>query len=343
MNRTGGVAAVSDLEVITYRPEPGEYAWTFGGAAPVRTIKAPAVLELYTEDCFAGRVHSEEDLVSRLNITGLNPQTGPFYIEGAEPGDTVAVHFVSIEPARDWGASTTVPLFGALTGTHLTALLNEPLEELMWIWQFDRAARTCRFTARKSDFTADLPIEPMHGTVGVAPAGGEVRSALVPEAFGGNMDTPEMRAGTTCYLGVNVPGALLSLGDGHARQGEGETCGVAVETAMNTVLVVDLVKGSAPTPWPRLENDTHIMSAGSARPLEDAFRIAQHDMVTWVADLCGLDPIDAYQLVTQAVESPLANVCDTNYTSVAKIPKRYLRTTAFGGVHDHLRGLAASL
>ena len=300
------------------------------------------MLELYTEDCFAGRVHSEEDLVSRLNITGLNPQTGPFYIEGAEPGDTVAVHFVSIEPARDWGASTTVPLFGALTGTHLTALLNEPLEELMWIWQFDRAARTCRFTARKSEFTADLPIEPMHGTVGVAPAGGEVRSALVPEAFGGNMDTPEMRAGTTCYLGVNVPGALLSLGDGHARQGEGETCGVAVETAMNTVLVVDLVKG-APAPWPRLENDTHIMSAGSARPLEDAFRIAQHDMVTWVAELCGLDPIDAYQLVTQAVLSPLANVCDTNYTSVAKMPKRYLRKPAFGGIHDHLRGLAASL
>ena len=72
-----------------------------------------------------------------------------------------------------------------------------------------------------------------------------MRSALVPDAFGGNMDTPEMRAGTTCYLGVNVPGALLSLGDGHARQGEGETCGVAVECAMNTVLIVDLIKGRA--------------------------------------------------------------------------------------------------
>jgi acetamidase/formamidase len=334
---------VSDLEVISYRPEPGEFAWTFGGAAAVRTIKTPAALSLYTEDCFAGRVRGAQDLVSALNITGLNPQTGPFYIEGAEPGDTVAVHFVSIEPARDWGASTTVPLFGALTGTHLTALLNEPLEELMWIWQLDAAKRLCRFTAHKSEFTADLPMEPMHGTVGVAPAGGEVRSALVPEAFGGNMDTPEMRVGTTCYLGVNVPGALLSLGDGHARQGEGETCGVAVETAMNTVIVVDLVKGQAPTPWPRLENDTHIMSAGSARPLEDAFRIAQHDMVTWVARLCGLDPLDAYQFVTQAVESPLANVCDTNYTSIAKIPKKYMRKPVFDGLHEHLRGLAASL
>jgi acetamidase/formamidase len=331
---------VGDLEVISYRPGAGEYAWTFGGAAPVARIKTPVMLELYTEDCFAGRVTGPDDLVSRLNITGLNPQTGPFHIEGAEPGDTVAVHFVSITPARDRAASTTVPLFGALTGTHLTALLNEPLEELMWIWELDRDKQLCRFTARKSDFTADLPMNPMHGTVGVAPAGGEVRSALVPDAFGGNMDTPEMRAGTTCYLGVNVPGALLSLGDGHARQGEGETCGVAVECAMNTVLIVDLVKG-AQTPWPRLENDDYIMSAGSARPLEDAFRIAQHDMVTWVAALTGLHPLDAYQFVTQAVESPLANVCDTNYTSVAKMPKRYLPAAPYQGVHAHLRELAA--
>ena len=112
---------------------------------------------------------------------------------------------------------------------------------------------------------------------------------------------------------------------------------------MDTVLVVDVIKGSRPTPWPRLEYDDYIMSAGSARPLEDAFRIAQHDMVTWVASLCGLDPIDAYQFVTQAVESPLANVCDTNYTSIAKVPKRYLRGAAYAGVHDHLRELAASL
>ncbi|HEY6495307.1 MAG TPA: acetamidase/formamidase family protein [Trebonia sp.] len=338
---------MSDLETITYRPGDGEYAWTFGGAAPVMRLRTPCVLDVYTEDAFAGQVTGAGDLVSRLNLPGLNPQTGPFWIEGAEPGDTVAVHFVSLMPARDWAASTTVPLFGALTATHLTALLHEPLEEVMWIWQLDRDKQLCRFTAKKSDFTADLPMSPMHGTVGVAPAGGEVRSSLVPDAFGGNMDTPEMRAGTTCYLGVNVPGALLSLGDGHARQGEGETCGVAVECAMNTVLIVDLIKGSGAalpaTPWPRLENDAYIMSAGSARPLEDAFRIAQLDMVTWVADLCELDRLDAYQYVTQAVESPLANVCDTNYTSIAKMPKRYLPKSAYSGVHEHLSALAASL
>src|SRR5882757_4509009 len=118
---------MSDLETITYRPGAGEYAWTFGGAAPVMRLRTPCVLDVYTEDCFAGRVTSAEDLVSKLNITGLNPQTGPFWIEGAEPGNPVAVHFVAMIPARVSAASTTVPLFGARTGTHRTALLNEPL------------------------------------------------------------------------------------------------------------------------------------------------------------------------------------------------------------------------
>ncbi len=330
---------MSELEIVTYRPEPADYAWTFGGAAPVRTVRPGAVLELWTEDCFAGRVRSKDDLVSVVcDFPFLNPQTGPFFVEGAEPGDTLAVHFVSIEPSRDWAASTTVPLFGALTSTHATATLQPPLPELVWMWHLDRAARTARFTARDSGFTVDLPMDPMHGTVGVAPANLEVRSALVPDAHGGNMDTPEMRAGTTCFLGVNVEGALFSLGDGHARQGEGETCGVAVECAMDTVVVLDLVKGRA-TPWPRLESDTHVMSAGSARPLEDAFRIAQADLVHWVAEDHGLSVMDAYQLVSQGVESPLANVCDTNYTSIAKIRKSWLpeRTGPLSGVHERLR------
>src|SRR6266851_3661976 len=208
---------MSDPQLLSFRPEPDQYAWTFGGVAPVARIRPPAVLELWTEDCFAGRVRGKDDLVSQVcEFPFLNPQTGPFHVEGAEPGDTLAVHLVSIEPSRDWAASTTVPLFGALTSTHLTATLQEPLPEVVWMWQLDRAARTCRFEAADGEFTVDLPMVPMHGTVGVAPANLEVRSALVPDAYGGNMDTPEMQAGVTCYLGVNVEGALLSLGDGHA-------------------------------------------------------------------------------------------------------------------------------
>ena len=142
------------------------------------------------------------------------------------------------------------------------------------------------------------------------------------------------------YLYRTNPGRITDVGLVHLDAIDGASCGVAVECAMNTVLVVDLIKG-VPYPWPRLESDTHIMSAGSARPLEDAFRIAQHDMVGWVAELCGLDPLDAYQLVTQAVESPLANVCDTNYTSIAKMAKRHLDPGApMDGAHVRLRDLA---
>jgi acetamidase/formamidase len=156
------------------------------------------------------------------------------------------------------------------------------------------------------------------------------------------MYTPEMRAGVTCYLGVNVPGALFSLGDGHARQGEGEVCGVAVECAMDTVVIVDVIKGR-PCPWPRLESDTHIMSIGSARPLEDAFRIAQHDLIQWVQADYELPMLDAYQLLSQGVESPLAYVVDPNYTAVAKMRKLWLpKAAAMGGTHARLRHRAAS-
>ncbi len=330
------------MEVVAYRPDPSEFAWTFGGVRPVRTVKPGTVLELWTEDAFGGKVRGPDDLVSRVvEFPFVNPQTGPFLVEDAEPGDTLALHFVSIEPSRDWAASTTIPLFGALTSTHATAGLQEPLPELVWMYEVDAARRTVTYRSRHGGHVVELPLDPMHGTVGVAPAAFEARSSLVPDAHGGNMDTPEMRAGTTCYLGVNVAGALFSIGDGHCRQGEGETCGVAVEAAMDTVVIVDLVKGVM-TPWPRLENETHIMSTGSARPLEDAFRISQVDLVDWMGAEFGMDRLDGYQLMTQASEAPVANVVDPNYTFVSKIRKRYLPSaTVYGGTHARLVEMAA--
>jgi acetamidase/formamidase len=305
---------------------------------PVRRVAAGSVLELWTEDAFAGKVRKLDDVVSQvIQFPFINPQTGPFYIEGAEPGDTLAVHFVSIEPSRDWAASCTVPFFGSLTSTHATATLQDPLPEVTWIYEVDRKQRTVTFHARHNEFTMAMPLDPMHGTVGVAPAAFEARSSLVPDAHGGNMDTPEMRAGTTCYLGVNVEGALFSLGDGHCRQGEGETCGVAVEAAMDSVVIVDVLKGVA-TPWPRLESDEYVMSAGSGRPLEDAFRISMLDLVQWLAAEFGMDPLDSYQLVSQVSETPVANVVDPNYTFVSKVRKRYLPgPTVYGGAHSRLR------
>ncbi|GAA5118113.1 acetamidase/formamidase family protein [Pseudonocardia adelaidensis] len=331
------------MDVLEFRPEPDQYAWTFGGVAPTHRITPGTVLKLWTEDAFSGRLQRTTDKPSQvLNMAEVNPQTGPFFVEGAEPGDTLALHIVDLTPARDWAASTTIPFFGALTGTDRTALLNDPLPEQTWIYELDRARGIVRFEAQRSSFSLELPVAPMLGTVGVAPPGREVRSSLVPDTFGGNMDTPEMRAGTTCFLGVNVEGALFSVGDGHYRQGEGESCGTAVEGAMDVTLIVELVKGGAPA-WPRLEHDDDYVVVGSARPLEDAWRASQIAMIAWLGELYGLDRLDAYQLLTQVSRSPLANVCDTNYSAVTKIEKSFLPAAdAFGGMHRHLREQAAT-
>jgi acetamidase/formamidase len=330
------------VDVVEYRPTPDQFAWTFGGVAPTHRITPGTALRLWTEDAFSGRLQRTTDRPSQvLVMTEVNPQTGPFYVEGAEPGDTLAIHIADLQPARDWAASTTIPFFGALTGTDRTALLQDPLPERTWIYQLDRAAGTVRYEA--ANLSLDLPIAPMLGTVGVAPAGREVRTSLVPDMFGGNMDTPEMRAGTTCYLGVNVPGALFSVGDGHYRQGEGESCGTAVEGAMDVTLLVELIKGT-PTPWPRLENDDEWMVVGSARPLEDAWRISNVEMVDWLAELYGLDRLDAYQLLSQTSHCPIANVCDPNFSVLTKVPKSLLpAASAYDGLHRELRERAAPL
>lgn len=325
----------------TYVPSAAELGYTFGGLAANMELKAGEVWRVYTEDCFGGAVTDVSTLPSVVcQFPYVNPVTGPFHVDGAEPGDTLAVHFAAIEPARTWAVSSTFPHFGALTSTHTTASLQPPLDERVWVYHIDVDAGTVRFSARNSDLTVDLPLAPMHGTVGVAPGGSEARATLTADVHGGNMDTPELRVGTTLYLPVFVEGALLALGDGHARQGDGEASGVAVEAAMHTTIAVEVIKGLS-TPTPRLESDTAIMAIGLARPLEDAYRIAHTDLVGWVAELTALDTLDAYQLVAQAGRSPIGNVCDPNYSVVAQLDKAYLGgLDPFDGVHRRLRQLA---
>ncbi|KAA2258045.1 acetamidase [Solihabitans fulvus] len=334
---------MSAIEVVRLDPTPDQLVYTFGGHQPLLRVRPGTVIELTTEDCFGGRVRGVDDLPSQVcEFPRLNPVTGPIHVEGARPGDLLAVHFVDIRPRRDWAVSSTFPHFGALTTTHSTAMLHAPLEELVWRYDVDVERGIVRYRARRSELEVELPLDPMHGTVGVAPAGGEVVMSITPSAHGGNMDTPELRAGTTVYLPVNVDGAMLAIGDGHCRQGEGEVCGTAVEAAMETVIVVDVVRGALRA-WPRLENDEFIMSTGSVRPLEDAFRISQHDLVGWTADLLDLDPLDALQLVSQAGLAPVGNVVDTNYTMVAKLPTSVLGgARPYDGLHQRLRDVGRS-
>ncbi|HEU5485279.1 MAG TPA: acetamidase/formamidase family protein, partial [Microlunatus sp.] len=172
---------------ISFRPTPDQYGFTFGGLDPLLTIEPGAVLSLWCEDAYAGQIRSSEDLPSAaLTSSDLNPQTGPFWINGAEPGDVVAVHIVDLAPARSWGVSTLIPYFGGLTSTPQYAALHPPLPERTWIYEYDRSRHTVGFTAHSSDLVVDLPASMMLGTVGVAPALREVRTSLVPDYFGGN-------------------------------------------------------------------------------------------------------------------------------------------------------------
>jgi acetamidase/formamidase len=328
-------------DIISLKPTKEQFSFFFGKSEPLLKVKPGTIIQLYTEDCFGGVVTSAQTLPSKVCVFPyLNPVSGPIFIEGAKAGDTVAVHFIEIEPARDWAVSSTFPHFGALTTTHQTAMLHDPLEERVWVYEVDKKNRTVKYNSTKSDYSVLLPLDPMHGTVGVAPGGFESRATITPDAHGGNMDTPELRSGTTVYFGVNHDGALLALGDGHCRQGEGEVIGTAVESAMNTVIVVDLIKGEY-TAWPRIESDNFIMSTGSTRPLEDAYRISQHDLVNWVAVESKMDVLDSLQLISQIGRAPAGNVVDPNYTFVSMVEKRYLPTqSVYGGVHKKLVEIA---
>ncbi len=327
---------------VTYVPKHEDLVYTFGGQPAKMHLKPGTTLVTWTEDCYDGAVKSPTDIPTKVQQPGHdNPQTGPFHIDGAEPGDALAVHIVGLEPARDYAVSSSFPGFGALTPTAYTAMLHEPLEERVWFYRVDKSKKTVRFQALKGGHAVDIPMQPFLGCIGVAPASGEVRSTVVPEAFGGNLDSRVVRAGTTVYLPVNVPGALLAFGDGHLVQGAGEIIGTAVESAMNVILKVDLVK-NARLSGPRFEDDDAIMSAGSYRPLEDAARIAYNDMVRWIASIHRMDLQDAYELVSQTAETDLSQIVDPNYTVVVKVPKKFLPAgDVMGGVHRKLRGRQA--
>jgi amidase len=319
-----GAAAVlqaSDPPVLRYVPKHEELAYTFGGVAPVRHTVPGTRLITWTEDCYDGAVTRPDQLPSKVAPIGHdNPQTGPFYVDGAEPGDTLAIRIEKLSPARAYGISSSFPGFGALNGTDRTAMLQADLPETVWFYDVDRAkgvART-RSTDRKKAW--EVPLAPFLGCLGVAPANGEARSTIVPDNFGGNMDCPEVRAGNTVYLGVRVPGALVSFGDGHFAMGDGEIIGTAIEGALDVELTIDLVKHRE-TPWPRIENGEWMMSLGAARPLEDAARVAFKDMVQWVMEKTGLGPLDAYQFVSQNATTPVVEMVDPLYTVLVKVPK----------------------
>ncbi|MBA0085342.1 MAG: acetamidase/formamidase family protein, partial [Acidobacteria bacterium Pan2503] len=272
-------AAPAKTESVEYHATIDNVKYVFGVAPPVAHVKAGNILEANSLDCFGNALEKPGDSMSL--VKGDNPLTGPFYVDGAEPGDTLVIRILDLQVEGKQGVGTFSPGFGAVNSTHYTPVLEaKPLPERMWFYPIDKEKNTATFQALDSDFKVSFPLHPFLGCIGVAPANGEARSSIVPAEFGGNMDAPEVSAGNTLYLAVNVPGALFYFGDGHAAMGDGEVAGSAVEVPMRARFQFELVKGKS-TGWPRLENEREIMSAGVYRPVDDALRIAVTELIHW--------------------------------------------------------------
>jgi amidase len=313
--------AQSKAEVVQYHATIDNVKYVYGVAAPVARIRPGSILEANSLDCFGNAIKKPGDALSLSK--GDNPLTGPFFVEGAEPGDTLVVRILDLQVDGDQGLGAFAPGFGALNETNYTPMVHPPLPEKIWFYPIDHASNTATFQALDSDYKVKIPLHPFLGCIGVAPANGEARSSIVPAEFGGNMDAPEVSAGNTLYLPVSVAGGLLYFGDGHAAMGDGEIAGTAIEVPMRARLQLDVIKGKR-TNWPRFENEKEIMAAGIYRPVDDALRIAFTELVKWIHNDYGLSTLDAYELLSKVGKIHLTEMVDPNYVVVASVEKKYL-------------------
>lgn len=297
----------------------GKYFYTIGPyAKPVLSIKSGDTIMIETQDAFEGKIINENikpsDVIKRPFV---NPVNGPIFIEGAEKGDALKIKIKSMLPRGEQPRGTTClqQNFGGLTGTDESPVLNSPLPELV---------RKVPITTEGIKWNEKIifPYEPFIGTIGTSPEIDSINT-LTPEKHGGNMDLPDICPGNILYLPVQVEGAFLYLGDCHAVQGDGELCGVAIEFPTYTTIGVEILKGWV-LEYPRLESANFIMSIGSARPMENATRIAYYDLIKWMVSDFGFDKWDAYFILTQVGHVHLGNMVDPNYTVGAFIEKKYL-------------------
>ncbi len=279
--------------------------------APSLFVEPGEVFQAETELCSGAWLRSVEDRWSPEKSTGPNPAVC-IGVQGAVPGQVLGVKIHEIVP-DDVGYTGFAPG-------------NNPFPD--WIRRQEWGIVT-KTVAIRDDFVEwsaqlKLPTKPMLGVVGVAPAR-EVYSNAWPGKHGGNMDAQEVAAGATVYLPVNVPGALLHVGDMHAIQGDGEiTCGGGIECRGVATLSVELLPKPTRMMWPRIVNATHLMTIGCARPAEDAFRIAVEQLIYWLADAYEMDEREAFLLLGQVLEARCTQFVDPLYTYVAKIRREYL-------------------
>jgi acetamidase/formamidase len=302
--------------MATHLFEPDHYYLTLGSHPPVLHIAAGDSVVTTTIDAAGCDRHG-------VTVSPWpNPQTGPFYVEGAEPGDTLSVHLDRLTPNRATGYSRMAVAANVLDPEAVADLPRQP--DWLANWHIDAEHGTATLLTPETRLGAFVQqLAPMLGCFGVAPDRGQAISTATSGEHGGNMDYRGFVQGVTVYFPVFVPGALFHLGDGHAVQGDGEIVGTGIETSLEVQFTVGLLRGKH-IGWPRGENEHYIFTVGNARPLDQALQSATTEMTRWLAEDYSLDRVEIGLLLGNCVEYEVGNVYDPAYTMVCKVPKRYL-------------------
>lgn len=300
--------------MATHRFVPERYYTTIGSHPPALRVADDDTIITTCVD--SGGYDERGEKVTE----GGNPMTGPFYVEGAEPGDTLAVRLDRVRPNRAYGLSATVVAENVVE----PEFVRELPEPVLGRWSIDLEEWTTTLEEPETALRRlVLPMAPMIGCFGVAPARGEAISTATSGPHGGNMDYRGHVEGVTVYFPVFVPGALFHIGDGHAIQGCGEIVGTGVEISLEVEFTVNVLKGVR-SRWPRTETDDEIMALGNARPLDQALQHATTELLRWLESDYGLDARAASILLGQTIRYEIGNVYDPAYTVVAKLEKRWL-------------------
>jgi acetamidase/formamidase len=299
--------------MATHRFRPTRYHNTLGTAEPCLVVADGDTLVTDTVD--ASGLDAHEVVIAPRP----NPMTGPFFVEGAEPGDTLAVGIIRLTPSRRTGW-TYSPL--ALTVLEPAAILDRPPQQRA-IWEINANAGTVRLQDAPPGLEGFAPpLAPMIGCFGVAPAGGEAISTATSGPHGGNMDYRLFAPGTTAWFPVSVPGALFYLGDGHACQGDGEITGTGIETSFEMEVRLSVLKRRIT--WPRAETAGDLITIGNARPLDQALQHATTEMQRWLGEDYGLDARAASHLMGMVVRYDVGNVFNPAYTVACRVAKKWL-------------------
>jgi amidase len=301
---------------MIHRFDPTRFHTTIGSHEAVLGVTDRDTIETWCVD--AGGRDRDGELITE----GGNPQTGPFHVQGAEPGDTLEVRFDRLWPNRPRGFS------GGLVAPHTVdphfaaGLPYEGAGGDFWSLDLERGIAKLE-NPPEGLGEIELRFEPMLGCFGVAPARGQAISTATSAEHGGNMDYRGFREGVTVQLPVAAEGALLHVGDGHARQGEGEIVGTGIEVSFDVAVTVHVIKGKR-IGWPRIDGEEYVMAVGNARPLDQALQHATTELMRMLEEDQGLSYRASSALLGQCIEYDIGNVYDPAYTVVAKLAREYV-------------------